>query len=314
MFHPPPTFLACDRRLRLPQPETVNSQRVHPAHRGRLVISCRDGPGIIAATSRFLADRGANIVHSDQHTSDPDGGDFFLRMVFDLPELPARLGNLAGEFAEIRDRFGMDARWALEGETRRIAIFVSSEDHCLLELLWQIRAGDLRADVALVVGNHADLEAAVAPWGIPFHHVPVTPTTKAAAEARQQEILAAAGVELVVLARYMQILGPDFVAQWRNRVINIHHSFLPAFVGARPFAQAVARGVKLIGATAHYANEELDAGPIIEQDVIRVDHRHDVAALRRMSRAIERAVLARAVGWHVDDRVFVAGNKTIVFS
>jgi formyltetrahydrofolate deformylase len=287
---------------------------VQPARRGRLVIDCRDGPGIIAATSRFLADRGANIVHSDQHTSDPDGGDFFLRMVFDLPDLAERLPAIACQFGDIRDRFGMTARWAVEGETRRIAIFVSAEDHCLLELLWQIRAGDIRADVALVVSNHADLEGTVAAWDIPFHHIPVTPATKGAAEARQQELLAAAGVELVVLARYMQVLSPEFVASWRNRVINIHHSFLPAFVGARPFAQAVARGVKLIGATAHYANEELDAGPIIEQDVIRVDHRHDVAALRRMSRAIERAVLARAVGWHVDDRVFVAGNKTIVFS
>jgi formyltetrahydrofolate deformylase len=287
---------------------------VQPARRGRLVIDCRDGPGIIAATSRFLADRGANIVHSDQHTSDPDGGDFFLRMVFDLPDLAERLPAIVDQFGDIRDRFGMTARWAVEGETRRIAIFVSAEDHCLLELLWQIRAGDIRADVALVVSNHADLEGTVAAWDIPFHHIPVTPATKGAAEARQQELLAAAGVELVVLARYMQVLSPEFVASWRNRVINIHHSFLPAFVGARPFAQAVARGVKLIGATAHYANEALDAGPIIEQDVIRVDHRHDVAALRRMSRAIERAVLARAVGWHVDDRVFVAGNKTIVFS
>lgn len=292
----------------------MNSRPFDSSHRGRLVISCRDGPGIIAATSRFLADRGANIVHSDQHSSDPDGGDFFLRMVFDLPGLPTRLGALIGEFSEIRDRFSMDVRWALERDTRRVAILVSAEEHCLLELLWQIRAGDLRADVALVISNHTDLEAAVAPWGIPFHYVPVTAETKGAAEDRQQELLAAAGVELVVLARYMQVLGPAFISRWQNRVINIHHSFLPAFVGARPFAQAVARGVKLIGATAHYANEELDAGPIIEQDVIRVDHRHDVAALRRMSRAIERAVLARAVGWHVDDRIFVAGNKTIVFS
>lgn len=287
---------------------------VRPAHRGRLVIGCQDGPGIIAATSRFLADRGANIVHSDQHTSDPDGGDFFLRMVFDLPGLPERLGDIAGQFGDIRQHFGMDVRWALEGESRRIAIFVSAEDHCLLELLWHIRAGDLHADVALVISNHADLEMTVAPWGIPFYFIPVNASAKAAAEAHQQELLAAAGVELIVLARYMQVLSPAFVAQWRHRVINIHHSFLPAFVGARPFAQAAARGVKLIGATAHYANEELDAGPIIEQDVIRVDHRHDVAALRRISRAIERAVLARAVGWHVDDRIFVAGNKTIVFS
>jgi formyltetrahydrofolate deformylase len=283
-------------------------------NRGRLVVSCKDGPGIIAAVSRFLADRGANIVHSDQHTTDPDGGDFFLRMVFDLPGLNERIPDLAAEFSAIASLFGMDARWALERENRRIAIFVSSEDHCLLELLWHVRSGDVRAEVALVIGNHAEMSAVVAPFGIPFHHVPMAPGGKVEAEAAQQALLEDAGVELVVLARYMQVLSPGFIAQWPNRVINIHHSFLPAFVGARPFYQAQARGVKLIGATAHYANEALDAGPIIEQDVIRVDHRHDVPALRRMSRAIERAVLTRAVGWHLEDRVFVTGNKTVVFS
>ncbi|MGH2617014.1 MAG: formyltetrahydrofolate deformylase [Thermomicrobiales bacterium] len=285
----------------------------HP-HRGRLVVSCKDGPGIIAAVSRYLADRGANIVHSDQHTTDPEGGDFFLRMVFDLPELPNRLTDLDAEFSRVATPFGMDARWALDSDTRRIAIFVSGEDHCLLELLWHVRSGDLRADVALVIGNHAEMADVVMPFGIPFHQVPMPAGGKAEAEAIQQRLLEEAGVELVVLARYMQVLSPAFIARWRNRVINIHHSFLPAFIGAQPFAQARDRGVKLIGATAHYANEDLDAGPIIEQDVIRVDHRHDVAALRRMSRAIERAVLARAVGWHLEDRVFVTENKTVVFS
>lgn len=282
--------------------------------RGRLVVSCRDGPGIIAAVSRFLADRGANIVHSDQHTTDPDGGDFFLRMVFDLHGLSRRLAGLAEQFAEIETMFGMNARWALESDARRVAIFVSAEDHCLLELLWHVRSGDLRANVVLVIGNHDELAEVVRPFGIPFHHVPVLPGRKTEAEALQQTLLEDASVELVVLARYMQVLSPDLIAQWPNRVINIHHSFLPAFVGARPFVQARSRGVKLIGATAHYANEQLDAGPIIEQDVIRVDHRHDVGALRRMSRAIERAVLTRAVGWHLEDRVFVTGNKTVVFT
>lgn len=264
--------------------------------------------------SRFLADRGANIVHSDQHTTDPDRGDFFLRMVFDLPGLAGRVAGLAAEFKEIELAFGMDARWALESETRRIAILVSGEDHCLLELLWHVRSGDLRAHVALVISNHAEVADIVRPFGIPFHHVPILPGQKTKSEAAQQKLLVDAEVELIVLARYMQVLSPAFIAGWPNRVINIHHSFLPAFVGARPFFQAQARGVKLIGATAHYANEELDAGPIIEQDVIRVDHRHDVPALRRMSRAIERAVLTRAVGWHLEDRVFVTGNKTVVFS
>ncbi len=292
---------------------TPSASGSHP-HRGRLVVSCRDGPGIIAAVSRVLADRGANIVHSDQHTTDPDGGDFFLRMVFDLPGLADRIVGLAAEFKGIESTFAMDTRWALESETRRIAIFVSGEDHCLLELLWHVRSGDLRAHVALVISNHAEMADIVLPFGIPFHHVPIFPGQKASAEAAQQKLLQDAEVELIVLARYMQVLTPALIAAWPNRVINIHHSFLPAFVGARPFFQAQARGVKLIGATAHYANEELDAGPIIEQDVIRVDHRHDVPALRRMSRAIERAVLTRALGWHLEDRVFVTGNKTVVFS
>ena len=282
------------------------------------MVSCRDGPGIIAAVSRFLADRGANIVHSDQHTTDPDGGDFFLRMVFDLAGLDERMAALETDFAPIATSFGMEARWVPERAAPRIAIFVSGEDHCLLELLWHVQAGDIRAEVALVIGNHAEMAAVVAPFRIPFHYLPIAPELKDKhkheTEAVQQALLEAADVELIVLARYMQVLSPAFIAGWRHRVINIHHSFLPAFVGARPFAQARARGVKIIGATAHYANEELDAGPIIEQDVIRVDHRHDVATLRRLSRAIERAVLARAVAWHLEDRIFVTGNKTVVFS
>lgn len=284
------------------------------ADRARLVVSCRDRPGIIAAVTRFLADRGANIVHSDQHTTDPGGGDFFLRLVFDLPGVRERIDALRTEFAEIASPFAMEARWALDGDTRRIAIFVSGEDHCLRELLWHIQAGDLRAEVAMVISNHAGMRHAVSGLGISYHDVPVTAATKAEAEARQEALLSEAGVELVVLARYMQVLSPAFIARWRNRVINIHHSFLPAFAGARPFTQAHTRGVKLIGATAHYATAELDAGPIIDQDVIRVDHRHEVPDLRRLSRAIERAVLTRAVGWHLEDRVFVTGNRTVVFS
>jgi formyltetrahydrofolate deformylase len=297
-----------------PQPPPTPPSRWAHTNRGRLVVSCRDRSGIIAAVTRFLADRDANIVHSDQHTTDPDGGDFFLRMVFDLPDIRQRLDGLRTEFADIASRFGMEARWALEDDARRIAIFVSGEDHCLRELLWQVQAGDLRAEVAMVISNHAEMREAVLPLAIPFHYVPVTASTKVEAETRQQQLLAEAGVDLVVLARYMQVLSPAFTAHWRNRVINIHHSFLPAFAGARPFMQAYGRGVKLIGATAHYATEVLDDGPIIEQDVIRVDHRHEVPDLRRMSRAIERAVLARAVGWHLEDRVFVTGHRTVIFS
>jgi len=284
------------------------------AERGRLVVACPDRPGIVAAVSRFLFERGANIVHSDQHTTDPAGGRFFLRVEFDLPELAARAEELRAGFAAIGDAYGMEWRLSLAAEPRRLAIFVSGEDHCLQELLWQRRAGDLRAEIPLVIGNHAAMAEATAPWGVPFHLVPVTPAGRAEAEARQLALLREAGVELVVLARYMQILSPGFVAAWRHRIINIHHSFLPAFVGAKPYGQAHARGVKLIGATAHYVTEELDAGPIIEQDVRRVDHRQDVPDLRRIGRQIERAVLARAVAWHVEDRILVDGGKTVVFA
>ncbi len=281
-------------------------------NRGRLLVSCPDRPGIVAAVSQFLFERGANIVHSDQHSTDPSGGRFFLRVEFELPDLADHAAALRREFGPIADRYGMRWRLALAGQPKRVAVFVSTEDHCLLELLWQRRAGDLRAEIALVIGNHAVLAPTVAPWGIPFHHVPVGPDTKTEAEARQLALLEGA-VDLVVLARYMQILSPAFVERWRHRVINIHHSFLPAFVGAKPYTQAHQRGVKLIGATAHYVTPELDAGPIIEQDVQRVDHRHGIEDLRRIGRQIERTVLARAVAWHVEDRVLVHGNKTVVF-
>ena len=301
-----------------PEREAVPAPSVLPAagdalrDRGRLLVSCPDRPGIIAAVSRFLFERGANIVHSDQHSTDPVGGLFFLRVEFDLARLLAGAGALRAEFAPIAADYGMDWRLELAGIPKRLAIFVSREDHCLLELLFHRRAGDLRAEIALVVGNHAGMAETVAPWGVPFHHVPVTAATKAEAEARQQALVEGK-VDAIVLARYMQILSPAFLAGWRDRAINIHHSFLPAFVGAKPYAQAHARGVKLIGATAHYVTPELDAGPIIEQDVHRVDHRHGVADLRRIGRQIERTVLARAVAWHVEDRVLVHGNRTVVF-
>ncbi len=282
--------------------------------RGRLLVSCADRPGIVAAVSRFLFERGANIVHSDQHSTDPTGGLFFLRVEFDLPGLSEHAGELRQGFTPIAATYAMEWRLALAAIPQRLAVFVSAEDHCLLELLWQHRAGDLRAEIAIVIGNHAAMADVVAPWGIPFHHVPVTPEGKQEAEAKQLTLLDEAGVDLVVLARYMQILSPAFVERWRHRAINIHHSFLPAFVGAKPYAQAHARGVKLIGATAHYVTAALDAGPIIEQDVRRVDHRHDVADLRRIGRQIERAVLARAVACHAEDRVLVHGNTTVVFA
>ena len=281
--------------------------------RGRLLISCPDRSGIVAAVSRFLFEQGANIVHSDQHSTAPEGGVFFMRTDFALADLERRGPELERDFASVAERFCMEWRFAYARRLKRLAIFVSREEHCLLELLWQHRAGDLRAEIALVVSNHRDLEREVAPWNIPFYHVPVPAGRKEEAE-REQLALLEGRADVVVLARYMQILSGDFIARWPNRIINIHHSFLPAFVGARPYDQAYRHGVKLIGATAHYVTEELDAGPIIEQDVERVDHRHSVEDLKRIGRSIERVVLARAVSWHVEDRILIHENKTVVFA
>ncbi|TFE28192.1 formyltetrahydrofolate deformylase [Cohnella luojiensis] len=280
--------------------------------RARMLISCPDRAGIVAAVSQFLYEQGANIVQSDQYTMDPEGGMFFMRIEFDLQELEQRLPSLQEDFTRVSDRFSM--RWSIfrAARRKRIAIFVSKEDHCLVELLWQWQAGDLDAEISMVISNHEDMRGLVESFGIPYHHVPVTADTKAEAEQKQRE-LTAGKVDLIVLARYMQIISPKFIEQYHNRIINIHHSFLPAFVGGKPYQQAYNRGVKLIGATAHYVTEELDGGPIIEQDVQRVSHRDNVTELKRMGRHIERIVLARAVKWHVEDRLLVYQNKTVAF-
>ena len=285
------------------------------AQRGRLLIACPDQPGIVAAVSRFLFERGANIVHSDQHTTDPAGGRFFLRVEFDLAGLEEALNALRREFlVEAAERYRMGFRFASARQRRRLGVFVSKEDHALQELLWQQRSGDLPADIAVIISNHPDLASLIAPFDVPFHYTPLAKDSKAEAEGRQLALLNEAGADTIVLARYMQIVTPGFIAPWANRLINIHHSFLPAFVGAKPYAQAHERGVKLIGATAHYVTADLDAGPIIEQDVQRVDHRHTIEDMKRIGRQIERTVLARAVLWHVQDRVLVDGNKTVVFT
>lgn len=281
--------------------------------RARMLISCPDRPGIVAAVSQFLFAQGANIIQADQHSTDPAGGTFFMRVAFDLPGFAERRASLAEAFAPVAAGFGMRWHWAAERPRRRLAVFVSREGHCLLELLWRWRSGELPGEIACVVSNHPDLREAVEPLGVPFHHVPVTAATREAAEARQMEIVAGSGADMVVLARYMQILSPVFVDRHPGRIINIHHSFLPAFAGADPYRQAHERGVKIIGATAHYVTADLDAGPIIEQDVQRVTHRDDAASLRRVGRQIERLVLARAVSWHLEDRVLVHAGRTVVF-
>ena len=277
----------------------------------RLLTVCPDRPGIISTVSRFLFEAGANIVRSDQYSSDPEGGTFFLRMQFTLPE--GERQSVEQRFAaEVGSPLGMQWRFWDAGRPKRMAIMVSREEHCLLDLLWRWRRGELEAEAVMVISNHPDLREAVESFGIPYHHVPVDGASKPQAEAELLELLAGR-CDLVVLARYMQIVSRDFLARVGVPLINIHHSFLPAFAGAEPYERARDRGVKLIGATAHYVTEELDAGPIIEQDVIRVSHRDDVARLRRLGADIERTTLARAVESHCEDRVLLHGATTVVF-
>jgi formyltetrahydrofolate deformylase len=279
---------------------------------GRLLLSCRDRHGIVAAVSGFLADVGANIVTSDQFSSDPEGGAFFLRIQFHLPELEKRRAELEQGFAEISAPFAMRWRLSLAGERKRVWLLASRHDHCLLDLLWRWRSGQLECEIAGVIDNHPDLERSVGAFRVPYHHVPVTRDTKPAAEARMLELIGQS--DLVVLARYMQVLSGEFLEAVGCPVINIHHSFLPAFVGANPYLRAHTRGVKLIGATAHYATVDLDEGPIIEQDVLRVSHRLSPAQLELVGQDVERNVLARALQWHLADQVLVHENRTIVFA
>ncbi|MDI3328347.1 MAG: formyltetrahydrofolate deformylase [Alicyclobacillaceae bacterium] len=281
--------------------------------RARILLSCPDRPGVVAAVSQFLYGLNANIVQMDQYSTDPDGGRLFMRVEFDLPGLAGREAELQDGFSRVAESLDMDWEVRYARHRKRVAVFVSKMEHCLLELLWQWEAGDLQGDPVVVVSNHPDLSEIAETFGLPFYHIPVTKETKAEAERRQLEILKEYRVDLVVLARYMQILSPQFVREYPNRIINIHHSFLPAFVGANPYERAYERGVKLIGATAHYVTDDLDEGPIIEQDVQRVNHRDSVEDLKRIGRHIERVVLARAVAWHLEDRILTYKNKTVVF-
>ena len=274
-----------------------------------LLLACPDRPGLIAGVSGFLAESGLNIVDVDQHSTTE--GRFFMRMVFDRVPDPEREA-LEMRFArEIGEPFEMDYEFHQTEQVRRVAIMVSREDHCLSDLLWRWRSGELGADVLAVISNHDEHRDQVTSLGLPFHHVPVEPGAKTEAEARMLELLGE--IDLLVLARYMQVLSAEFLGRLGAPAINIHHSFLPAFVGADPYHRAYERGVKLIGATAHYVTAELDAGPIIAQDVEPVDHRDEVADMIRIGRDIERLVLARAVMAHLDDRVLLDGDRTIIF-
>lgn len=281
----------------------------------RLLITCPDKPGIVSTVSGFLFNHGANITALDQHSTEAEGGTYFMRLEFQTPHLDLSRTVLANTFADaVANRYQMDWSISYAADLKKVAILVSRYDHAMLELLWRWSRGALPCEVVAVISNHADLQKDVEAFGVPFHLVPVSGHNKLEAEAKVQSLLADAGVDLVVLARYMQILSSDFVAQWPHQIINIHHSFLPAFVGANPYQQASDKGVKLIGATAHYVTADLDQGPIIEQDVDRVSHRDDVDILRDLGQDVERNVLARAVKWHLEDRIIVHGNKTIVFN
>ena len=280
----------------------------------RLVAQCAKRPGILAAVFEYLDRQGAVVLQGDQHSTDGENPRFFLRVEYDLAGLKAPAEEVAHGFGtEVASRFGMDRRVAYSSARPRIAILGTREPNCVLDLLWRARTEELAVDVAMVLSNREILRPLADRFSVPFHHLPVTRETKQEQERAMLDLLRGK-VELVVLARYMQILTPTFLDEYPEKVINIHHSFLPAFAGADPYGQAEQRGVKIIGATAHYATADLDAGPIIEQDVLRVTHRDTRAELMRVGRELERQVLARAVRWHLEDRVLVHNNKTVVFS
>jgi formyltetrahydrofolate deformylase len=283
-----------------------------PAKTAVLLVSCADRPGIVAGLAQLLYGHGANILDSDQHT-DPEAGQFFQRIRFDLTEMHTDRVALERGIGEVAGRFRMSYKLFYASEVKRVALFVSQHDHCLYDLLLRHRAHELACAIALIVSNREELAPIAAQFQIPFHLYPITKETKLAQETEELALLERERIDLVVLARYMQILSPGFVERYPSRIINIHHSFLPAFVGGRPYHQAFERGVKIIGATAHYATAELDEGPIIEQDVIRTSHRDGIDDLVRKGRDLEKTVLARAVRWHLDNRVLVYGRKTVVF-
>ncbi|MGF7533507.1 formyltetrahydrofolate deformylase [Bacillus mexicanus] len=294
--------------------QRLNDYRDGNEDKGRLLVSCPDQPGIVSAVSAFLFEHGANIIESNQYTTDPEGGRFFLRIEFDCKDIREKKETLRKAFASVAETFDMTWSLTSASELKRVAIFVSKELHCLHELIWEWQTGNLMAEIAVVISNHEEARELVERLDIPFHYMKANKDIRAEVEKKQLELLEQYKIDVIVLARYMQILTPDFVSAHPNRIINIHHSFLPAFIGANPYKRAYERGVKLIGATSHYVTNDLDEGPIIEQDIERVDHRDNAEALKNIGRTIERSVLARAVKWHLEDRVIVHENKTIVFN
>lgn len=277
-----------------------------------LLLSCPDRKGIVASVSQFIYEHSGNIVHAEQYT-DTEKGRFFMRIEWELEGFKLRREEIPGAFSSLAHRFQMEWSLRFTDYVPNVAIFVSKASHCLYELLLRRQSGEIIANIKLIISNHPDLRPVAETFGIPYYVFPVTPQTKSAVEKEELTLLQKHHIDLIVLARYMQILTSDFIAHYPNRIINIHHSFLPAFIGPRPYHQARERGVKIIGATSHYVTAELDAGPIIEQDVIRVSHRDSIADLIRKGRDIEKLVLARAVKHHLENRIIVYGNRTIVF-
>ncbi len=277
-----------------------------------LLISCPDRKGLVATISDFVFQHNGNILHADEHADD-DSNLFLMRVEFDPKEFDISFAEFKDHFAPIASKFDMKWRLARSDQRPRMVILVSKYDHCLVDLLYRHKSGELAADIPLIVSNHPDNQSIADFYGIPFVMIPVSPENKSAAEARILELLNQNHPDFIVLARYMQILSSEFVSEYANRIINIHHSFLPAFVGAKPYHQAFTRGVKLIGATSHYVTEVLDDGPIIEQDVTRISHRDSVEDLLQKGRDLEKVVLSRAVRWHIENRILLYGNKTVVF-
>ncbi|MBI4854242.1 MAG: formyltetrahydrofolate deformylase [Acidobacteria bacterium] len=282
-------------------------------HSATFLATCPDGPGIIAAIAQTLYQKGINIISSDQYSTDHKGGQFFMRMVFDLIDEEVDHQELEIALSEVASKLNMTWKLTYSNQLKRMAILVSRYDHCLMDLLWRWQSGELSVEIPFVISNHPDLKERVESFAIPYYHFSITAETKKEQETKILETLKDK-VDFIVLARYMQILSTNFTEHYPNRIINIHHSFLPAFIGANPFAMAYKRGVKMIGATAHYVTSDLDAGPIIAQDVTQITHREHVEDLKRTSRDIERNVLARAVRWHIEDRIIVHDNRTIIFT
>ena len=277
-----------------------------------LLITCPDAKGIVAAIADFLYQHNANILHADQH-QDAENNLFLMRVEWDVAGFSLTEANFNAAFKPIYSKFDMVWQLKLSQHKTRVAIMVSQYDHCLADLLHRHKSGELACEIPLVISNHRDTEALVKFYGIDFHCLPVTKENKIEAEAAQFHLFDDYNIDLIVLARYMQILSPDFVARYPQRIINIHHSFLPAFIGARPYHRAFERGVKLIGATGHYVTEVLDEGPIIEQDIDRISHRDQVEDLIQKGRDLERSVLAKAVRWHIENRILLYANKTVIF-